>query len=69
MIEIKAKSNKENKVTVSVKLDGHKSAVVKELFGILKALDENYPEILMNAVDLHMNDICNSIIEEGGYDD
>jgi hypothetical protein len=69
MIEIKANSNRRNKVTVSVILDGHKSVVVKELFGILKALDENYPEILTDAVDLHMNDICNSIIEEGGEDD
>lgn len=69
MIKIEAKSIKENKVTVSVKLDGHKPTVVKELFGVLKALDENYHEILMNAIDLHMYDICNSINEEGGEDD
>jgi hypothetical protein len=69
MIEIEAKLNRRNKVTVNVKLDGHEQTVVRELFGILKALDENYPKILMNAVDLHMNDICNSIIEEGGEDD
>lgn len=73
MIEIKADSSKlgnETSVEVSLRIHAdNKKSATRELFTILKALDKKYPEILMDAIELHINDICNSIIEEGGEDD
>jgi hypothetical protein len=61
MIESKADSSKlgnETGVDVSVRIhvDNKKSAT-RELFYILKALDEKFPEILMDAIELHIEDI------------
>ena len=72
MIEIKADSKKngnakEGTVSIRIHADDKKSAT-RELFTILKALDEKFPEILMDAIDLHIKDIINEF-EEGGDDD
>lgn len=73
MIEIKADSSKlENgtgvEVSVRINADNKKSAT-RELFTILKALDEKFPEILMDAIDLHIKDIIINEFEEGGDND
>lgn len=73
MIEINADScnfGDETHVEVSVKIHAvDKKRATKELFYILKALDKKYPKLLMDAIDLHINDICDEIMQEGGEDD
>lgn len=73
MIELKANSTKlENATGVDVSIKIHaddKKSATKELCGILKALDDRFPEILMNAIELHMKDmIVNEFKEGGDYD-
>lgn len=70
MIEIKADSSKhgnETGVEVSIKIhtDDKKSAT-RELASILKAFDKKFPEILMDAIDLHIKDMIINEFEEGG---
>lgn len=70
MIQIKANTNgEENSVDVRLIVHGDEKSVTKELFYVLKALDDRFPKLLMNAVDMHINDICDEIMEEGGDDD
>lgn len=73
MIEIKADSSKvgnETGVEVSVRIhaDDKKSAT-RELSSILKALDKKFPEILMDAIELHIKDIIINEFKEGGDND
>lgn len=73
MIEIKADSSKVEKgtgveVSIRIHCDNKKSAT-RELFTILKALDKKFPEILMDAIDLHIKDIIINEFKEGGDDD
>ena len=72
MIEIKADSSKVGngtsvEVGVRIHADDKKSAT-RELLSILKALDKKFPDIFMDAIELHIKDIINEF-EEGGDDD
>lgn len=73
MIEIKADSSKIEgqtgvEVSVSIHTDDKKSATI-ELLAILKALDKKVPELLMDAIELHIKDMIINEFEEGGDDD
>ena len=63
MIHIKATTN-ENGTDVKLLIHGDKKGVTNELYRILLALDEKYPEILMNAIELHINDIVDEVFKE-----
>lgn len=71
MIEIKADSKKtENgrEATVIIHIDADdKKIATKELYIILNSLDEKCPDVLMDAVDMHIKHIiCDELFEEGG---
>lgn len=73
MIEIKADSSKfgdkrEVEVSVGIHADDKKTAT-EELFIILKAIDNKFPDILMDAIEMHIKDIIRNEFEEGGEDD
>ena len=63
MIHIKATTN-ENGTDVKLLIHGDKKGVTNELYRILSTLDESYPEILMDAIDLQINDIADEVFEE-----
>lgn len=68
MIHIKATTN-ENGTDVKLLVHGDKKGVTNELYRILSALDEKFPEILMNAIELYINDISDELFEEGDDND
>lgn len=68
MIHIKATTN-ENGTDVKVLIHGDKKGVTNELYRILSALDEKFPEILMNAIEMHIVDLADDNFEEDGDDD
>lgn len=73
MIEIKADSERNENVTeatviVNIDADG-KRAATKELYAILKSLDEKCPDIFMSAIDMHIKHMIIDEMKEGGDDD
>ena len=73
MIELKANSTKSENatgvdVTIKIHADDKKTAT-KELFIILKELDNKFPDILMDAIELHIKDIIRNEFMKGGDDD
>ena len=68
MIHIKATTD-DNGTDVKLLIHGDKKGVTNELYRILSALDEKFPEILMNTIELHIDDISDELFEEGDDND
>ena len=73
MIEIKANSERNGnvtEVTAIINIDADdKRAATKELYGILKSLDEKCPDILMDAIDMHIRHMIIDEMKEGDDND
>lgn len=70
MIEIRTNSTELENTTgvdIKVRMSGDSKTLTKELYTILKSLDDRVPQLLMDAVDMHIKHIikvCNEVDDD-----
>lgn len=71
MIKIYSKGEKGNKkdtVTVELNVKGSRLDLIREMTGILAAMEDQHPEILLAAVELHIKDYFDEVEREDDND-
>lgn len=71
MIKIYSKGEKGNKkdtVTVELNVKGSRLDLIREMTAILTAMEDQHPEILLAAVQLHMDKYFDDVVREDDND-